>query len=226
MRKILVTLILSLFTIGTASAEIGVNVGISGQLGLFAASATEKDTGSHGTTTGDDETNSDSDFIGLGYASIFIEKELGPLTIGVDYVPDALETETAEQTTTDKTTSATAASVTNKVQVDFSDIRTLYARINLLSGSYFKIGHVSGTIETNETMGTSSQSGSTVGDQDLDGTAYGFGYIWTAENGFQIRAEGMYGDYDTFSVVDTSGDTYTVNKMESLTASLKVAKAF
>ena len=223
MRKILVTLILSLFTMGTASAEIGVNVGISGQLGLFAASATEKDTGSHGTTTGDDETNSDSDFIGLGYASIFIEKELGPLTIGVDYVPDALETETAEQTTTDKTTSATAASVTNKVQVDFEDLTTVYAALNLgESGAYVKAGHVMVDINTNESLGT----GSTYGNTDITGVALGVGYSNDFGNGMFIRAEGTYMEFDGTSLTSSSGSQkITLDNLDGVTGKISVGKS-
>lgn len=215
MKKLIATIFASIFLFSSHSlaADLGVTVGLGLNTNLGYAEVTEDqdDSRSSGKATDDGIFVDDS-------MGIFAEVNIGErISVGVDILADSYGTPEAQNAQNGST---------NKVQVDFSDIRTLYARINLLSGSYFKIGHVSGTIETNETMGTSSQSGSTVGDQDLDGTAYGFGYIWTAENGFQIRAEGMYGDYDTFSVVDTSGDTYTVNKMESLTASLKVAKAF
>ena len=66
MKKITIASFLAIFSFTTASAEVGLNVGISGQMGLFAASATEVDVGTHGTTTDGNETNRESDFIGLG----------------------------------------------------------------------------------------------------------------------------------------------------------------
>ncbi len=224
MRKILVTIILSLFAMGTASAEIGVNVGISGQLGLFSATATEKDAGNHGTTTGDNETNRDSDFIGLGYHSIFIEKELGPLAIGVDYVPEALETETAENTNHDKTTSATASRVTNKVQVDFEDLTTIYVALNLGdTGSYVKLGHAMVDIVTNEKLGT----GSTYGNTDISATTVGIGYNSDFGNGMFIRAEGTYMEFDGTSLKSSSGSqTISLDSLDGVTGKISVGKSF
>ena len=97
MKKLLVSTFLSLFAFTTASAEVGVNVGVSGQLGLFAASVTE--------TEGTGETHDGADHLAIGYGSIFLEKDLGDrITIGIDYVPESLDTETAESTKYDKTT--------------------------------------------------------------------------------------------------------------------------
>ena len=55
MKKIIYALFASLIAIAPVSAEIGVNIGVSGQAGLYAASGTETDTGTHGTTSGADE---------------------------------------------------------------------------------------------------------------------------------------------------------------------------
>ena len=97
MKKLLVSTFLSLFAFTTASAEVGVNVGVSGQMGLFAASVTE--------TEGTGETHDGSDHLAIGYGSIFVEKDLGDrITIGIDYVPESLDTETAESAKYDKTT--------------------------------------------------------------------------------------------------------------------------
>src|SRR5210317_1449703 len=106
MKKIILTFFLGLFMFTTkASAELGINVGISGQLGLYAATATEFDEGSHGTTVSPDETRKESEFLGLGYGSVFLEKTLGKyFLVGIDYVPSALETETSENIQDDMTT--------------------------------------------------------------------------------------------------------------------------
>ena len=46
MKKLLLTFVLSAFYVTSTSADFGVNVGVSGNAGIFAASATE----STGTT--------------------------------------------------------------------------------------------------------------------------------------------------------------------------------
>tara|TARA_B110000444_G_C18845706_1_gene601830 strand:+ start:1422 stop:2099 length:678 start_codon:yes stop_codon:yes gene_type:complete len=225
MRKILVALILSVFSVSTASAEIGVNIGVSGQLGLFAASATETDTGIHGTTTtGDNEKNSDSDYIGLGYASIFIEKELGPIAIGIDYVPSPLATETSETIVDDKTLSATSSKVTNKVQVDFDDLTTLYVALNLGdTGAYVKAGYISVDIITNEKLGT----GSTYKNTDTSGHSLGLGYNKDFGNGMFIRAEGNYMEFDGVAVTSSSGSQkISMDSLDGVAGKLSVGKSF
>ena len=113
MKKIILAAILTMFASSVAYA--GVNIGVSGQMGLFAGSATENDTGTHGTTSGPDEKNKEADYLGLGYMSIFIEKTLGDRGfIGFDYVPSALESETKDQIRNDQTTAATSTEVTQK----------------------------------------------------------------------------------------------------------------
>ena len=169
MKKLILAVTIAMFSFSSANAELGVNIGISGQMGLFAASATETDKGTHGTTTDATETNSESEYLGLGWASVFIEKSLGRAFIGVDYVPSALETETKEERRNDKTTTDTRTVKTNKIQVDFEDLTTIYLGVNLTDNLYAKAGMMTVDVLTNETLGT----GSTYGNTDLDGTMFG-----------------------------------------------------
>ena len=98
MKKFITAAFFVMFTVSQASAEVGVNVGISGNAGLFAASAKEVA----------DETHKGSEHGEAAWPSIFIEKTLGDrFAIGVDYVPTALETDTVESIRHDKTTSCT-----------------------------------------------------------------------------------------------------------------------
>src|SRR5210317_80823 len=228
MKKIILTLFLGLFMFTTkASAELGINVGISGQLGLYAATATEFDEGTHGTTSGPDETNKESEFLALGYGSVFIEKTLGQyLLIGIDYVPSALETETNESIKNDKTTGAaeTFTQVTNKVQVDFEDLTTYYIGLNLGdSGAYVKAGIVTVDVITNETLGT----GSTYGNTDLDGTLIGLGYNKGFDNGLFVRAEGAYTEFDGASVTSsTTVNKITLDSLDGVTGKISIGKSF
>ena len=48
MKKLLLSVVFSVLYVTSASAELGVNVGFSGNAGLFAASAHEKHTNTNG----------------------------------------------------------------------------------------------------------------------------------------------------------------------------------
>ena len=225
MKKITIATFLAIFSFTTASAEVGVNVGISGQMGLFAASATEVDTGTHGTTTDGNETNRESDFIGLGYASVFIEKTLGDrLFVGVDYVPDALATETNETIRHDQNTSDNLfTQKTNTVQVDFKDLTTAYIGVSITDSLYAKVGVMNVDIVTNENLGT----GSTYGNTSLDGTVIGVGYDNAMDNGIFIRVEANYMRFDGASLTSSSGSQkITIDHLDGVSAAVSLGKSF
>ena len=226
MKKIILTLFLGLFMFTSkASAELGINVGLSGQLGLYAATATEFDEGTNGTTSGPDETNKESEFLGLGYGSVFIEKTLGQyLLVGIDYVPSSLETETSETIVDDRGAASTSTRQTNKVQVDFEDLTTYYIGLNLGdSGAYVKAGIVTVDVITNESLGT----GSTYGNTDLDGTLIGLGYNKGFDNGLFVRAEGAYTEFDGASVTSsTTVNKITLDSLDGVTGKISIGKSF
>ena len=101
-----------MFFFSQASA-VGLNIGVSGVTAVFHAEGQENENGEKST----------EDATGVaGYTSLFVEKTLGDrLAIGVDYNPSAMSSETANNDRLDKTTAASASSVTNSVKVDFED---------------------------------------------------------------------------------------------------------
>jgi hypothetical protein len=216
MKKLLILITSFLFAFSNANA-IGVNVGISGQLGVFEASATE-------TEDTNDRASKDAMAV-FGYGSIFLEKTLGQyLTIGIDYVPSALESETNEKLRTDllATADGAASNVTQKVQVDFEDLTTYYVNLNLNENFYLKAGIAKVDVITNETLGT----GSTYGNADLDGTVFGAGYNKNFDNGLFVRAEGTYQEFDGVTI-NGSGDTsVTADEINGASAKLSIGKSF
>ena len=214
MKKFLILITTFLFAFSNANA-IGVNVGISGQLGVFEASATE-------TEDTNDRASKDAMAV-FGYGSIFLEKTLGQyLTIGIDYVPSALESETNEKLTTDRTTTSTDTAVTQKVQVDFEDLTTFYVNLNLNENFYLKAGIAKVDVITNETLGT----GSTYGNADLDGTVFGAGYNKNFDNGLFVRAEGTYQQFDGVTI-NGSGDTsVSADDINGASAKISIGKSF
>jgi hypothetical protein len=179
MKKITLAILMLFGTFSMASAELGVNVGVSAQLGYFEATAHENESG--------EVSPEDSAAAIVGYTAIFIEKKLGslPISIGIDYVPTSLESETAQQLKTDRVSDASDDDVTQKIQVDFEDLTTLYVAVNIGENFYVKAGSVEVDVITNEKLGT----GAVYGNTSLDGTMYGAGYHKSFDNGMFIRAE-------------------------------------
>jgi hypothetical protein len=224
MKKILLTTILSVFYFTSASAEVGVNIGVSGQMGLFAASAKEvhTDTTSAASDVG---TSKGSEHAAVGFASIFIEKTLGDrLSIGIDYVPSALESDTVESAKQDLSAKGdvdTGVARTNKVRVDFDDLTTYYVAFNIGESMYIKAGLATVDVITKENL----ETGATYANTDLDGNVFGIGYNKTFDNTMFVRVEGNYMDFDGASL--SSGDNkITLNQLHGVTGKISVGKSF
>ena len=220
--KKLITAIFFLMTYMNASyAELGINVGISGQMGLFTATAKEVDTGPNIT-----ETTQDSEIGAAGFASIFIEKTLGDyLSVGIDYVPSALSTDTVETSKLDQTTGAgeTRSAVTNTLKVDFEDLTTYYVALNVTENLYLKAGMTTVDVITKEDLGT----GSTYGDTNLDGTLLGVGYNKSFDNTMFVRVEGNYMSFDSASVTSSNTDNVvTLKNLDGVTGKISIGKSF
>lgn len=222
MKKIIIGIALSLFTFTTASAELGVNVGISAATGLFAATGKEVQTDADGTEG--TQTQKRSEIMQASFGSLFIEKSFGDrFAIGIDYVPASLETEATETARTHITTAYQEVStvVENKIQVDFEELMHAYFTVNVTDNAYLKLGAGTVDVITNENLGT----GATYGNTNMDLIVYGVGYNNTLDNGVFIRMEGNYMDFEGASL--TSGDnTISVSGVNGVTAKLSIGRSF
>ncbi|MDA9604435.1 hypothetical protein N9S39_01815 [Candidatus Pelagibacter sp.] len=203
-----------------ASADLGVNVGIAGNTSIWHATGVEKNLNTDGTT----DTHTEDGTGVAGYTSYFIEKTLGSrITIGYEYTPDALSSDTATNEVLSQDTATREAYTLDKntVQIDFDDLHQTYVALNLNENFYAKYGWASVDVITNENLAT----GSTYGNTSLDGSMYGVGYNRSFDNGFFFRAEGVYMDFD--SVTLTSNDnTVSLNGLEGASAKLALGKSF
>ena len=223
MKKLLLSVVLSVLYVTSASADLGVNVGVSGNAGLFAASASEQF-----STTDTTQTNQNgSEHGSAGWASVFIEKSIGDkLMVGLDYVPAALETDTTETAKSDKRTASSDAvtASTNKIQIDFEDLTTLYVGAMLTENFYVKAGIMHVDVITNESLGT----GSTYGNVELDGSMFGMGYHASNDNGTFFRFEGNYLTFDGNSVTSgtDSGKTIKLKNLDGISGKVSIGKTF
>ena len=213
MKKITIAILMLFSSYSLASAEIGVNVGVSGQMGVFTAEAEE--------TLGSQRKGKDDGIGVFGYGSIFVEKTLGDyVSVGIDYVPSSLSTETAESIRRDKTTGAPAgAAKTQSVKVDLEDLTTIYLAVNLTENFYVKAGMMEVDVITKESLGT----GGAYGNTSLDGTVLGMGYNKDLTNGMFVRAEGTYMDIDGVVLNSSAGETKSIKITDVGGASGKIS---
>ncbi len=223
MKKTLIGLVISMFWFASASADVGARLGVTGNAALYAATATELDNGTHGTTTDFDESQTQSEYLGLTYASVFAEVGFGPAFVGVDYMPGAIETEEASTTVGDKTTSATSTQVTNTVKVEFENLTNFYLGVRVLDSFYVKAGTLSVDLNTKESLGT----GSTYGNTTVDGSMMAVGMDKVLDNGMFFRVEGQYSEFDSASLTSSSGSQkITMDSLDGVVAKLSFGKAF
>ena len=233
MKKITITILILLGSFSMASAELGINVGVSGQISVFQATGSETRTDALARVPGNsaDNVETDSQTAVAGYNSYFIEKTLaflpgpfGRLAIGYDYVSESLTSDQVENNRLDNQVAGAATVVDNTIKVAFEDFTTLYATARLSENTYIKFGNVSVDVITKESLGT----GSAYGNTDLSGTMYGLGYNKTFDNSIFIRAEATYMDMGGATLTSTTNSENTV-KIKDLTGAsgrLSIGKSF
>ena len=220
MRKSILSLIFSalLATMGftTSSNALGLEglgVGFSvGTAGYYAEGEEKTDN----QKTGEDYAK-DAGAFQHDIGSVFIEYSAGPVTIGLDYALEDIETPSA--TNAQWTSDTNFAALTNTVKVTFEDHVTLYALVPVFHALYLKAGVISVGIATQENLGTGGEYGNT----DTTGITVGFGFQHEIQNGVSVRAEALYAEYDNVTVTNSKNSTTSVNISEMMGASGRVS---
>tara|TARA_Y100000389_G_C17449854_1_gene514040 strand:- start:1467 stop:2165 length:699 start_codon:yes stop_codon:yes gene_type:complete len=232
MKKIFSLAILSLFYVTGLQAS-GINVGVSLSGSVFELDGASEDFKAGHVSNVDGSAavskkassegeNAEGAFV-LG--SVFLEKEINDkFTIGLDYVPMSMESETSENVQQDGPGEPNGTEVTNKVQVDFEKLTTLYGMINLNENVYLKVGMMSVDVKTNETLNT----GGAYGDTSLDGYMLGLGYDRDLSNGSFLRLEANYMDLDGVTLVNANDSDKSVSAdgISGYGARVSIGKSF
>ena len=212
------------------SADIGVKLGVSAQIGSMETSA--KESNSDGVTATQTSQTEEALF---GTAGFFIEKDLaflpGPfarLSIGFDNIAHDLDLGTASNARVASlgAAGATVNNTVHSVNAKISGFETLYATVNITDWLYVKAGSVTVDVDTKFT-GSATSSYPT--SHSLDGTVMGFGVEKMSDNGMFFRLE--YNDYsiDGKSVANTGTDskfTAVLNDVDGSTGRISIGKAF
>lgn len=234
MKKITIAILILLGTFSMSSAEIGVNVGISGNTSVFQATGEETTTDALASVPGhsaNDVASEDATAV-VGYTSYFIEKTLGflpgplgNLSLGYDYVSESMSSDQTENTRVDgKSNHETGTERANTVKVAFEDLTTIYLTANITDNLYAKYGWVDVDVITKESLATGSEYGNT----DLSGTTYGLGYNKTFGSNFFIRGEAMYMDLGGATLTSTTNteNSVKIKDLTGATARFSVGKSF
>ena len=234
MKKLLIALVMLFGYVTSASAISGVNFGVSITAGQFEADgASENFKGAHVSSTSPGDVTKKASAEGdsaealFGYGSIFIEKTLGDrLAIGVDYVPMTLDSETTEnvQYNDDNPAAGVGTAKTNTVQVDFTDLTTIYLTLKLNDNLYLKAGSVSVDVETNESLGT----GGAYGNTSLDGHMLALGYNRDLDTGAFVRLEAHTMDLDGVTLTNANDSTKSISAdgVSGYGAKIAIGKSF
>ena len=233
MKKITIALFILLGSFSMASAELGINIGVSAQAGLFEGKASE---GSTDTLVRQTSTQQEAL---VGTVSYFIEKDLAFLPgflggigsrihIGYDNLGHDIDFGTASNIADNSDRASTGTgeiSFANKVSAEITGWDTTYATLNITDWLYVKSGSINIDVKTTENLA----SGGSYGDTALDGTMYGLGIHKESEGGFFWRLE--YNDYsiDGVTLVNqgaTSSRSVKLNGVDGTTSKLSVGKAF
>ena len=163
------------------------------------------------------------------YPSIFVEKNIGIVSIGLDLIPGTVDTE--EQARTDINLGDSfgigndggTTGVTNKASVSISRHVSLYAVVQPLTdiGAFVRVAVTRADVETNESLGT----GSVYPDTTLKGASLSIGYQHNFGWGF-VRAEVGRSNYETIEVISTNGHKVRADLDGEKWGRISIAKSF
>ena len=234
MKKLLILILVLSGTFTMVSAEIGVKVGLSAQVGSLETSAKEDST--DGTT--EHSGNEEALFATAGY---FIEKDfkflpvpiLNRLSIGYDNIVHDLDIGTQSNERAGGSLGAadgldTTASHTNTVNGKVDGFETLYATLSITDWLYVKAGTVEVDVKTKYST-HNRQTGRYATNHSLDGSVMGVGLHHKSDNGLFFRLEWNDYDIDGKTVGNTGADSkfsVTLNDVSGSTARISIGKAF
>ena len=228
MKKMILAILMTFGIFTMVSADIGVKLGVSAQIGSMEASG--KETSSGGTTT--TSQNEEALFATGGF---FIEKDLaflpGPfarLSIGYDNIVHDLDlgSQRNPRRASLGAAGAVETATDHSLEAEVTGFETLYATLNLTDWLYLKAGEVTVDVATKFSGSATSNYPTS---HSLDGTVMGFGVEKSSDNGMFFRLE--YNDYsiDGKSVKNAGADsvfTATLNDVSGSTGRISIGKAF
>ena len=236
MKKTILAVFFSIFALTSANAEIGVNIGVSAQIGSMETKGEERNSdGASFTQTSDNEEAL------IGTAGFFIEKDLAFLpgglgeagsrvAIGYDNIAHDLDlgTQSNHRARGLGAGGAITAAGNHTLNAEVTSFQTIYATVNIFDWLYVKAGDVTIDVDTNFTKnGTKSTDYGT--SHELGGTVIGFGVSRETDTGFFMRLEYNSYDIDGKTVTSAGADSTLTAELKDVTgetARVSIGKSF
>ena len=217
-------LVLSSFVFANLATAASFSLGIAGNAQVYAGKGVEN----NGAGTGIENVQEANGAFDSSHAALFGEININDtIAFGIEYVPEAItspENINVQHDGGENDYGGTAQ--TNKAKVEYDDITTVYANVNLpiLEGSYLKVGYIQMDVLTKETLGT----GGNYNDVELEGILAGLGYRNNLDNGMFVGVELTVAEMDDVSATNTTDATkkVTIKDIYGATASLRIGKTF
>ena len=239
MKKLTFAIIMVLSSFSLVSADIGVKIGVSAQIGTMEGTAKEqsRDTSAGAVAPGATQTTQLQEAL-FASGSFFVEKDLAflpipvinRLSIGYDNMAHDLDMGTAENLILTKGgdsagSTSTTTNIKQKVSATVDGFETIYATFAIKPWLYVKYGNVDIDVKTTENL----QSGGSYDNASLSGNVMGAGIHSERENGFFFRAE--YNVYDIEGVTLNNKGTdsqrsVTLNAIDGTTGRISIGKSF
>ena len=196
MKKIF-ALISTLFFLSSVSAKADVDFGFGLMTGMLSSDGTETE----GSAADTSKRSASFDEVFLG-ADVFMEYiSDGGFALGVSYVPVDFEIGSGQRTDNDGSDPAENDNGNRSASADVTGLTTLYTNIPMGSnGVYGLLGYHFATIETSETLNTSSY-----GNVDINGYQIGLGAKIDS-----FKYELSYSDFEDISISSTGGGSNSV----------------
>jgi len=214
---LLVLVSLSFGTISQAEVKMGISVS-----GLdMSPSAKEELWDGHS-----DEKPAEIEDIQVPFASIFVEKDLGIVSLGVDLSPYDTTSDELNNVRTNTGGAGDQDTTDAKVEVTIKVPVMIYALLQNDAGAFLKLGASFADVKTKETTPTGSQ----YPDTEVYGGHISVGFERPlADTGYDFRVEGGYSGYTNITVVNDDSERPSkihVQDLDGMTARVSILKTF
>ena len=232
MKKLIIAIFMLIGTISMVSAELGVKVGVSAQLGELEAKGTEKSTD---TARGSASKTAKGLFAAGTY---FIEKDLsflpgpfGRLSIGYDNIAHDINLGSATNVRKGDLTSKAQGQLGvgqthyNEARASIDGFETVYATFNITDWLFVKAGNVTMDVTTKENL----DAGGSYDNVSLDGSVVAIGYHNQWDSGMFLRVEYNDVNIDGATLNNKGTDTkrsIILGDVSGNTTKISIGKAF
>ena len=216
----ILTIVIGLLSFGSlALAEVKMGVTI-GAIDMEPSALEEK------FNANTNKVTADSEEIQVPYASIFIEKDLGPVSLGIDITPYDLDSEELNNARTATRGDGSQDTTDSKVTVTVENPIMIYALLQNDAGAFVRLGASHANIRTDEVLTT----GSKYPDADLYGGHVSLGLERELPtDDLSFRVEAGWSGYTNVTVVNNQSARPTkvhVQDIDGITARVSLLKTF